>query len=185
LGIRLSPSARRLSAFQLFFSAFLFRLAQSIQTQYCFLMHASPFAQRKTLPHQVPAWVGQGARHFVTINARDRAAAPFAAPAVAGVLLENLRAYETLGKWHIWIAVIMPDHLHFIATFNLDDAIHKTVAAWKRYQTRTLTLQFQRDYFEHRLRNEDEFVEKMNYIRENPVRKQLVKSSADYPYIIG
>jgi hypothetical protein len=40
-------------------------------------------------------------------------------------------------------------------------------------------------HFEHRLRNEDEFVEKMTYIRENPVRKQLVKSSADYPYIIG
>ena len=156
-----------------------------LQTQYRLLMNVSSFAQRKTLPHQVPSWVGQGARHFVTINARDRAAAPFAAPAVAGVLLENLRAYETLGQWHIWIAVIMPDHLHFIATFNLDDAIHMTVAAWKRYQARTLKIHFQRDYFEHRLRNEDEFVEKMTYIRENPVRKQLVKSSADYPYIIG
>ena len=148
-------------------------------------MNASPFAQRITLPHQVPSWVGQGARHFVTINARDRAAAPFAVPAVASVLLDNLRVYETLGHWHIWIAVIMPDHLHFIATFNLDDAIHKTVAAWKRYQTRTIKLQFQRDDFEHRLRDEDEFVEKMIYIRQNPVRKQFVESSADYPYIIG
>ena len=139
--------------------------------------------RRRGMSHSVPSWVAQGVRHFVTINALKRDAAPFAPATVAAALLRNLLAYEAQGRWHLWLAVVMPDHLHFIATFNLDAGLAASVAAWKGYQTRTLKVAFQRNFFEHRLRDDDEYVEKASYVRENPVRKGLVADAAQWPYL--
>ena len=139
--------------------------------------------QRRHLPHEVPPWVGPGARHFVTINARDRGSAPFAAPSVAQALLDNLVIYQEQGRWYLWLAVIMPDHLHFIATFNMGYVMARSISAWKGFQTRKLKVAFQSGFFDHRLRDDDAFVEKMTYIRENPVRKELVAHADDWPYV--
>ncbi len=143
----------------------------------------SVLPERKRLPHEVPSWVGPGARHFITICTLNRLDAPFAPPSVAQVLLDNLLVYQQMGRWYLWLAVIMPDHLHFIATFNMDYGIVQSVSGWKRYQTRTLKIAMQSGFFEHRLRDEDAFLEKMAYVRENPVRKRLVTHAADWPYI--
>jgi REP element-mobilizing transposase RayT len=140
-------------------------------------------AQRKRLPHEIPPWVGQGARHFITINALRRASAPFGSDEIASALLRNLLAYEDLDRWHLWLAVVMPDHLHFIATFALEHGLAASIAAWKGYQAKTLKLEFQSGFFEHRLRDEAEFTEKATYIRENPVRKGLVADATAWPYL--
>jgi putative transposase len=131
----------------------------------------------------VPPWVAQGARHFITINALHRDVAPFAPPAVASALLQNLLVYDDQGKWHLWLAVVMPDHLHFIATFNLDIRLVASVATWKGYQARALKVEFQKNFFEHRLRNDDEYIEKAAYVRENPVRKGLVADATQWPFL--
>jgi putative transposase len=143
----------------------------------------SLFPQRKRLPHLVPPWVAQDARHFITVNARQREAAPFASPTLASALLQSLLVYESSGKWHLWLAVVMPDHIHFIATFNRDHVLAASVVAWKGYQARTLGLRFQSGFFEHRLRDDAEFVEKAAYIRQNPVRKGLVTDAASWPFL--
>ena len=143
---------------------------------------AAACPQRKRLPHEIPGWVTQGARHFVTINARERKVAPFAAPAVAVALLRNLLAYESTGTWYIWVGVVMPDHIHFIATFDLAGGLSDRMRAWKSYQAKRLKIAFQSGFFEHRLRSDDEFAEKAEYIRQNPVRRGLVDDAADWPY---
>jgi arsenate reductase len=78
----------------------------------------------------------------------------------------------------------MPDHLHLIATFNLDRGLAKTVRAWKSFQARQLGIPWQSGFFEHRLRNQVEFDEKMDYVRWNPVRKGLVERPGDWPYVL-
>ena len=143
---------------------------------------ATPLPQRKPLPHQVPSWVRQGARHFITLNAAHCGTTPFLDQGAAASLLRNLLHYHTLDKWCLWTAVIMPDHLHFIATFNLSDGIAACVTSWKGYQTRQLGVAFQSGYFEHRLRNDDEFVEKSGYVLANPVRKGFVSQAIEWPY---
>jgi REP element-mobilizing transposase RayT len=148
------------------------------------LGNAAVLPQRKRLPHELPWWVAQGARHFITINAAHRDRAPFAAPSVAEALLSNLLAYESSGRWQLWIGVVMPDHLHFIATFDLKGGLAASIRAWKAYQARTLAVEFQSGFFEHRLRNEAEFVEKADYIRQNPVRRGLVSDAREWPYRI-
>ncbi len=147
------------------------------------VMETPILPQRIRLPHEIPPWVAQGARHFITINALQRASAPFVKDEVASALLRNLLSYEDLGRWHLWLAVVMPDHLHFIATFTLQHGVAASVAAWKGYQAKALKLEFQSGFFEHRLRDEAEFAEKAAYIRENPARKGLVTDAASWPYL--
>lgn len=103
---------------------------------------------------------------------------------IADSLLNNARFYEETGKWYLWLMLIMPDHLHFIATFDLTKRLKTTVSAWKRYQTKTLGIEWQTDFFEHRLRNQAEFDEKAAYIRMNPVRKKLIDTPEQWPYIL-
>jgi putative transposase len=76
----------------------------------------------------------------------------------------------------------MPDHLHFIATFDLSVGIRKTVGRWKQFNSRCEGVSFQADFFEHRIRDEREFADKIAYIRLNPVTKQLVERPEDWPY---
>lgn len=137
---------------------------------------------RKSLPHDVPQWVNQGVRHFVSFNCQVREANILCLGNRPQSLLDSVRYYETLGRWYIWLWLIMPDHLHGIITFDLNTGIRKTISTWKGYTTKSCKLQWQRNFFEHRLRNEDEFVEKASYIRMNPVRRGLCERPEDWPW---
>lgn len=141
-----------------------------------------PLPQRTKLPHEIPSWVQQGTRHFITVNCRNRDSKPLIKHACA--LLESARHYEQIKRWHLWLMLIMPDHIHFIATFDLSQGLRNTVSAWKRYQAKTLGIKWQPDFFEHRLRNDSEFDEKASYIRMNPVRKGLIASPNQWPHVL-
>ncbi len=140
------------------------------------------FPIRKKLPHVVPSWVSQGARHFITVNCKQRIGSPLLSAAPS--LLESATIYEQLGRWYLWLMVIMPDHLHFIATFNLDHGVQSTVKAWKSHQAKHQDINWQSGFFEHRVRNDAEVEEKSHYNRWNPVRKGLVKSPEEWPHAI-
>jgi len=56
------------------------------------------------------------------------------------------------------------------------------VAAWKRLTARRYSVVWQRDFFDHRLRSDESFEQKVAYIRDNPVRKALVKDASAWPY---
>ena len=144
---------------------------------------STPFQSRKNLPHGIPSWVHQGARHFITFNVANREENPLVAPGIAHALLRGIEDYEAQHRWFVWLAVVMPDHLHLIVTFNLEYGLANTVRAWKRYHAHTLGIDWQRDFFEHRLRDDDAFLEKCAYIRMNPVRKGLCATPEEWPYI--
>ena len=57
----------------------------------------------------------------------------------------------------------------------------RVVGEWKRYQTRDMGIIWQDNYFDHRFRNDDEYIEKAHYIRMNPVRKELCVKSEEWP----
>ena len=82
--------------------------------------------------------------------------------------------------------LIMPDHLHlFCAPHDLRFTLEQWVTFWKR-QFRRIHQQdrcrFQTDAFHHRLRRDENYTEKWNYIRENPLRAGLVQQAEDWPY---
>jgi putative transposase len=80
--------------------------------------------------------------------------------------------------------MIMPDHMHLILSFpDMEKRIQTIVSKWKEWTAKTLQIKWQRDFFEHRLRKEESFREKANYVLANPVRPGLVKKSEDWPYV--
>ena len=79
--------------------------------------------------------------------------------------------------------LLMPDHLHAVASFPTNKTMPKVVSEWKKYIARTVGIQWQRDFFDHRLRDDESLREKTDYIEQNPVRAGLVKGRTDWPYV--
>jgi REP element-mobilizing transposase RayT len=140
--------------------------------------------ERKKLSHELPQWTSQGVKHFITVNCAKRGESQLISPPVGKALIEGFRVYESLGHWHIWLVVIMPDHIHAILTFNLEPGIKRSLSSWKGFQAKKLGIKWQADFFEHRLRNEQEFLEKAYYVRMNPVRKELTASPEKWEFQI-
>lgn len=78
----------------------------------------------------------------------------------------------------------MPDHLHMPATFGKQSGMEALIRNWKRYLTNHTGIRWQRDFFDHRLRDDENFTEKANYILNNPIRAGLVARFEDWPYQI-
>ncbi len=61
--------------------------------------------------------------------------------------------------------------------------MQRIISDWKRYTARHVSIHWQRDFFDHRIRNEASLAEKWNYIVQNPVRAGLVTSAEEWPYV--
>ncbi len=61
--------------------------------------------------------------------------------------------------------------------------MQKTLADWKRYTCTKGGIDWQRDFFDHRLRKDESYIEKAHYIRMNPVRAGLIARSEDWPHV--
>ena len=83
------------------------------------------------------------------------------------------------------MAMIMPDHVHLLASFRWDpgNGMMSLIRNWKRYTANHLGIQWQRDYFDHRIRSENDHQKTWFYMRENPVRAGLVGSFEAWPYV--
>ncbi len=76
----------------------------------------------------------------------------------------------------------MPDHLHALVSFPKDRNPTKIIANWKENVAKTTDVRWQRDFFDHRLRNDESYDEKAHYIRQNPVRKALVSDPKGWDF---
>ena len=77
----------------------------------------------------------------------------------------------------------MPDHLHTLIAFPADKEMAQVIAHWKEFTAKRLSLHWQRDFFDHRLRHDESWRAKADYILNNPVRRGLVTCVADWPYV--
>ncbi len=84
----------------------------------------------------------------------------------------------------MWAMVIMPDHLHMIASFS-SVGIQSIIRSWKGYQAKSYAIDWQSGFFEHRLRNDKEFTEKFWYILNNPVRKGWAAEWSEWPHLFA
>lgn len=141
--------------------------------------------ERKKLPHNIPAWIPGGAIYFITICAEPRGTNILAKPDIGKWLLDTMTFRESRGEWYLHLAVIMPDHIHFLMSFPPDTSIVQSIGQWKRYVAREKSITWQRDFFEHRLRDDENLEEKAYYIRMNPVDKGLTAKQEDWPYVLS
>jgi putative transposase len=106
-------------------------------------------------------------------------------PAVVNFILEAARRYHEEGRWWLSLMIVMPDHIHMIASFPGEPGMSRTISAWKTILAKRYGIRWQSNYFDHRLRSDDEFVEKSHYIRMNPVRAHLCNFPEEWPWCVS
>ena len=88
--------------------------------------------------------------------------------------------------WLVAFYLIMPDHIHlFCAPNGEDHTLERWISFWKRRlrrQLRTPEALFQAHSFHHRLRRDENYSEKWEYVRRNPVRAGLVSHPDQWTY---
>ncbi|WP_352296889.1 transposase [Pseudoalteromonas sp. 20-MNA-CIBAN-0454] len=84
---------------------------------------------------------------------------------------------------------LMPDHLHWLFQLQSNVHISKVVGQFKSITTvklnRTLASNqkiWQPNYYDHKLRYDDDLINQARYIVANPLRAKLVQKVGDYPF---
>ncbi len=110
---------------------------------------------------------------------------PELARIVADALLHFDRSQYEMGDF-----VIMPNHVHLLAAFADADAMRKQFTSWLRFSAAKINKRigerghfWQREPFDHLVRNPDQYDYLKTYIAENPINAQLRKGEYLYrPY---
>ena len=145
------------------------------------------YEYRRMLPHhQKPA----GAL-FVTFCKLTRGPS---SPEVRDIILQACLKGDG-NRFRLHAAVIMPDHVHLLLTPLYDEegwpyglpAILKLIKGASARSVNKLLgtsgLVWQEESFDHVLRSQESLNEKLEYIRQNPVRRGLVKNPEDYRWL--
>jgi len=128
---------------------------------------------RARLGHEIPSWVAEGAFFFITINSEPRGENQLCREETGQIVLAAAAHNHQKVIWHCRLMLLMPDHLHAIIAFPREAGMKGTITNWKRFLARNEKIVWQRDFFDHRLRNHHEETEKISYILMNPVRHGL------------
>jgi REP element-mobilizing transposase RayT len=135
-------------------------------------------------PPRIPVWLhwDQSVIYFVTLCVEHRK--PVLANEAAFTAFKNAAA--KLRDWTILAAILMPDHMHIIATpiEDRDAKVGNLSAAIKRWMRQELcaSWKWQRGSFDRLLRSDESLHDKWLYVEENPVRAGLVVRSEDWPH---
>jgi putative transposase len=101
----------------------------------------------------------------------------------ATVLFDTARIYHESGRWNLNLLLLMPDHLHALIGIDGRDSLSQLIRDYKRITAKLSGVEWQRNFFDHRLRHDESLTEKFAYVRQNPVRAGLVQTEGDWPYV--
>ncbi len=104
---------------------------------------------------------------------------------VAQALFDTARRYHDAQRWYLKLLLLMPDHIHMLIGVSGDAQLSNLIRDFKRITARTAKIDWQRNFFDHRLRHDESLDEKAAYIRENPVRAGLIGRDQKWRYAIG
>jgi len=136
---------------------------------------------RVSIDHTSPSW-DEYPEWFVTICTGAPRVNTLCVPKTAELLLRAISYYHQTFKWYVDIAVLMPDHLHVIASVPQMVSLSEVIRSFKRWSARELKISWQRGFFEHRLRSYSSANQKFRYVLNNPVRAGLVESVGQWPF---
>ena len=97
------------------------------------------------------------------------------------------QAWIDADQWIVGFYVIMPDHVHwFCAPAGANPpSVKDWVKFWKSRVSRRapgLRNRWLPDCWDTQMRSQEHYLQKLEYVGENPVRKGLVAAAADWPY---
>jgi putative transposase len=148
----------------------------------------------KDRPHRLDCIFSRTPLYFITFCARDRQKMDDL-HRLAGVFRDYCTRAAANHNVAVGRYVIMPDHVHFFVRGDPDFVLSSWVGGLKRAmsvaglnQSHATRLPMQRKslwqpgFFDHVLRNDENYAQKWEYVRENPVRGGLVAEWHEWPY---
>jgi putative transposase len=109
-------------------------------------------------------------------------------PQAAKIVLYSLHWLESQKRIILDAAVIMPDHLHFVAALR-QDSLDRLLHSLKSYTAKKINALLKRQgvfwqpqYHDHAVREDEDLNEVVLYSLNNPVGAGLVRDFHDYPY---
>jgi REP element-mobilizing transposase RayT len=133
--------------------------------------------------HTIPQWVAEDNWFFITLKSVPVGKNQLCRADVGDAVLAAMKYNHEKHVWHCRLCLLMPDHLHAILAFPRDPGMDTMIKNWKRYVAGKYGVDWQRDFFDHRLRDHHELGEKTSYILMNPVRKGLCDRVEDWVWI--
>ncbi len=152
----------------------------------------SDFRNVATRLRNLPHWELDGFSYFVTfgVSARSPVSVPpdFSSNSAAAIL-EQLIWLRHGEYYRLEAYVIMPNHVHILFTPLPDYRIGPVMRQIKgvssleinRFLGRKGSF-WQPDSFDHIIRNHEDWMDKFDYIHQNPVKAGLVAKPEDYPF---
>ena len=148
---------------------------------------SNPYYYQRQLPH----YQKQHCILFVTFC--KLLPDPFSEAARSLVLRHCL--HDNGKKLRMHAAVVMPEHVHLLLTplpdpegrvyllMHMLKLIKRTSARSVNNLTGHSGPVWQEESFDHVLRSDESFEDKLEYIRQNPVRRRLVQRPENYPWL--
>ena len=127
--------------------------------------------------------------YFITTCTLGRRAI-LASNEVSEILIDEWRNGSGRHGWVVGRYVIMPDHVHLFCRADLGaKALPVFMQRWKEWSSKRMARELklservcQEEFFDHVLRSSESYSQKWDYVKENPVRAGLVKSSDEWPW---
>ena len=138
----------------------------------------------------------KGGTYFFTVNLLDRNKSLLVEH--IDLLRESIRFVKFQRPFYIDAWVVLPDHLHAVLTLPDDDVDYSS--RWREIKKRfskslpkteflTQTRKrknergiWQRRFWEHTIRDDNDYWHHVNYVHFNPLKHGLVSQVADWPY---
>ena len=139
---------------------------------------------RKRLDHTTHFAGRFGAVYFITICCQQRGTNQLCQETIASVLFDTARIYHERGRWNLDLLFFMPDHLHALIGIDGRDSLSQLIRDFKRITAKLSGVEWQRNFFDHRVRHDESEDEKATYIRQNPMRAGLVHTDEQWPYVV-
>ncbi len=144
---------------------------------------SAPNPPRRRLDHETPHWVREAEEiFFITVCCRERGENALAKSPIAEALLDSVGHRNRTSTWWCSAFVVMPDHVHGLIQFSPSLPMVKAMKQWKAWTARTFGIRWQSQWFDHRLRGQEEWRKKADYLFNNPVRAGLVEEAEEWPW---
>jgi len=147
-------------------------------------------SEHKHLHRLSRVWIPH-AVYFITVCTYQRRSI-LASGEAANILREEWKGASTRHGWLIGRYVIMPDHAHFFCAeqpAGAQRSLSQFMGFWKEWTAKRLCQHlsisppfWQKQFFDHVLRNDESYGDKWAYVRDNPVRAGLATKWDDWIY---
>jgi REP element-mobilizing transposase RayT len=108
-----------------------------------------------------------------------------ARPEIGRLVADAIRHFEGQ-RYRLFAWCVMPNHVHVVLRFAPGHGLERTLHSWKSYTSKAANRAlgrsgsfWAREYYDHLVRDEDDFARVVAYVAQNPVKAGL----RDWPWV--